>query len=150
MSKTLQRVSSGAKSLPPQKHLHTAPYTALHIRISRATSSTTHICRATDPSAMQEVLMGGAVLATAGWSILSGTKTEDPCPCPQCAGAGGIKCFACEGSGKMMGVSTDEVLASTNNNSSRGGRNKRECRACTGAGMLFCKTCNGTGYKTQL
>jgi hypothetical protein len=149
MNETLRPVSSGAKSLPPQKHLHVAPHTALHIRISRTTKSTTHMCRATDPGAMQEVLMGGAVLATAGWSILSGTKTEDPCACPQCAGTGGVKCFACEGSGKMMGVSTDEVLASTNS-SRGGGRNKRECRACIGTGMLFCKTCNGTGYKTQL
>lgn len=90
--------------------------------------------------------MGSAVVSAVGAALVNGIKQE-PQVCQACAGTGGIKCFACEGSGTMQRVSLEEVTASSKKRDPLG-RNidKRECVACKGCGKLFCKKCSGSGY----
>jgi hypothetical protein len=106
-----------------------------------------HVCSATDPSLMQDVIMGGAVLAAGGAAIANGLKGE-PEVCTSCAGSGGVRCFACEGTGKMSGVTLEELAKATAAQRDPVGRSvsKRECKACKGCGLLFCKKCSGSGY----
>lgn len=99
---------------------------------------------------MQDVLMGGAVVSAVGATIANGLKGE-PEICTSCAGSGGVRCFACEGSGKMSGVTLEELAKATAAQRDPMGRNvsKRECRACKGCGLLFCKKCSGSGYTNK-
>lgn len=96
---------------------------------------------------MQDVLMGGAVVTAVGAALVNGMKGE-PEVCPSCAGSGGVRCFACEGTGKFSGVELEELAKAAAAQRDPLGRNvsKRECVACKGAGMLFCKKCSGSGY----
>ena len=105
--------------------------------------------RAIDPS-MQDVLMGGAVLVTGAAALVGGSKEEAEI-CESCAGRGGVRCFACEGSGKMSGVAIEELTKAAAAPRDPLGRSvsKRECRACRGTGMLFCKKCSGSGYVSK-
>lgn len=114
----------------------------------RAIPPPRHICKATDPALMQDVLMGGAVVGAVGAALTSGLK-KDPEVCESCAGSGGVRCFACEGTGKMSGVTLEELAKATAAQRDPLGRNvsKRECRACKGCGLLFCKKCSGSGYR---
>eukprot|EP00879_Flechtneria_rotunda_P019545 GHRR01020532.1.p2 GENE.GHRR01020532.1~~GHRR01020532.1.p2 ORF type:complete len:110 (+),score=28.02 GHRR01020532.1:202-531(+) len=49
----------------------------------------------TDPSALQDVIVGGAITAAVGAALFSGLKRE-PVPCDLCAGNGGISlCLCC-------------------------------------------------------
>jgi TPP-dependent pyruvate/acetoin dehydrogenase alpha subunit len=48
-----------------------------------------HICKATDPSLMQDVLMGGAVVGAVGAALANGLKSE-PEVCESCAGSGDV------------------------------------------------------------
>lgn len=108
-----------------------------------------HECRATDPALMQDIIIGGAVASAVSAAFVNGLKQE-PEVCPSCAGTGGVRCFACDGSGKF---STTVKLDDGTDGSSRDvfGRsiNKRECTACKGAGLLFCRRCGGSGYTTN-
>jgi hypothetical protein len=106
-----------------------------------------HVCKATDPGLMQDVLMGGAVVGAVGAALANGLKGE-PEVCASCAGSGGVRCFACEGTGKMSGVTLEELAKATAAQRDPMGRSvsKRECRACRGCGLLFCKKCSGSGY----
>lgn len=108
-----------------------------------------HICKAADPGLMQDVLMGGAVVGAVGAALANGLKSE-PEVCTSCAGSGGVRCFACEGSGKMA-VTLEELAKATAAQRDPLGRNvsKRECRACRGCGLLFCKRCSGSGYTNK-
>ena len=75
----------------------------------------------------------------------------DPEVCASCAGTGGIKCFACEGSGKTLGVSREALAAAARQRDPLGGsRNQRECVACKGAGKIFCKNCSGSGFSRHM
>ena len=56
---------------------------------------------------------------------------------------GGIKCFACEGSGRMVELAGRAARAGGGLAPRRG---RGECRACCGAGMLLCKRCSGSGF----
>lgn len=91
--------------------------------------------------------MGGAVFAAIGFSLYNGLKGE-PQICPSCQGTGGVKCFACEGTGKMMSV----PLSMTVQKRAVIGKNKdpRTCSACLGSGLLRCKRCSGTGYVNRM
>lgn len=72
--------------------------------------------------------------------------------CAACAGTGGVRCFACEGSGQRSGTSQAALLDGSQRRDplGRGGGNPRECIACKGAGMLFCAKCSGSGYAKRL
>ena len=98
---------------------------------------------------MQDVLVGGAVVSAVGAALAGGLRRE-PEVCQSCAGSGGVRCFACEGTGKFSGVAIEELAAAAAKRDSLG-RNvsKRECVACKGAGLLFCKRCSGSGYGTK-
>ena len=105
------------------------------------------MCLATDPSLMQEVLVGGAVVGAVSAALIGGLRQE-PEVCPSCAGSGGVRCFACEGSGKMSGAAMEEFTAARERRDTVGRSvSKLECRACKGAGLLFCKKCSGNGYR---
>jgi DnaJ-class molecular chaperone len=106
---------------------------------------------ATDPAALQDVIVGGAVTAAVGAALYSGLKQE-PVPCDLCAGNGGIKCFACSGAGSSMDVIDPDILEAqagrklargfTSSSSSRPG----SCRVCKGKGLVLCSKCKGSGY----
>lgn len=106
-----------------------------------------HVCHSTDPALMQEVLVGGAVFGAVSAALIGGLRQE-PEVCQSCAGSGGVRCFACEGTGRMSGAAMEELTAAGARRDTLG-RNvsKLECRACKGAGLLFCKKCNGNGYR---
>ncbi|EFN55349.1 hypothetical protein CHLNCDRAFT_134365 [Chlorella variabilis] len=109
------------------------------------------LCRAVDPAGLQEVLVGGAVTAATAAALINGSSKGDPEVCASCAGTGGIKCFACEGSGKMLGVSREALAAAARQRDPLGGsRNQRECVACKGAGKIFCKNCSGSGFSRHM
>lgn len=88
-------------------------------------------------------------MSAVGAALVSGLKNE-PQVCESCAGSGGVKCFACEGTGVMSGVVLEELRASASKRDMVG-RNvsKRSCIACKGAGLLFCKKCSGSGYVSR-
>lgn len=110
---------------------------------SAAIERASRLCpHATDPALMQEILVGGAIASAVSAAFVNGIKQE-PSVCSCCAGNGGIKCFACEGAGRLTPVKMED----SNKRDALGrSRNRLECRACKGAGLLFCKQCNGTGY----
>lgn len=98
--------------------------------------------------------MGSAIVAAIGATIFLSSRGE-PVVCDSCGGNGGIKCFACEGSGKMMGIKRDTLYSAEASDPSKRdffGRegNPRECKVCGGAGLIFCKKCNGTGYMKRM
>lgn len=96
---------------------------------------------------MQDVVVGGAVAAAVSAALVGGFKQE-PCVCESCAGSGGVRCFACEGTGTMSSVALEELAAAAAKRDPLGRAvSKRECRACKGAGLLFCKKCSGSGYR---
>jgi DnaJ-class molecular chaperone len=68
--------------------------------------------------------------------------------CDLCSGTGGIKCFACDGNGKMLSVPLDAVTAQQRRNPLGVSSNPRQCRACTGSGLLLCRKCKGAGFVT--
>ena len=125
-----------------------------------------------DPSAMQDLIVGGAVSAAVGAAIVGGTR-KDAEACSLCQGTGGARCFACEGTGKREPSSSSEGSASSSPLGTLGGdeydreggtpkpppatlgelvggrrsRNPRACRVCAGTGMVLCSQCKGSGYK---
>ena len=124
---------------------------------SRSANANRYRCHVTDPALMQDVIMGGAVVRMGGAAVINGIKNDDPEICPSCAGSGGVRCFACDATGKMTGLGLEELgkaRSAAGRGSGRdafGRRNSvsnRECIACKGAGMLFCKRCSGSGYTT--
>ena len=143
------RVPSGPPPCEPTLHSraarrHPARLMPSHPREAR------HTCHAADPALMQDVLMGGAVVTAVGAALVAGMKSE-PEVCSSCAGSGGVRCFACEGTGKMSGIGMEELAKAAAAQRDPLGRNpsKRECLACKGAGMLFCKKCSGSGYVSK-
>ena len=52
-----------------------------------------------DPTAMQDVIMSGAVAAAVGAAAWA--QRGDPVPCDLCAGTGGASCFGCNATGTM-------------------------------------------------
>lgn len=108
-----------------------------------------HICSVTDPSIMQDVIVGGAIVSAVVAALVSGIQRE-PTLCESCAGSGGVRCFACEGTGKMSGIALEQLAAAASKRNSLGrSSSSRECKACLGNGLLFCKRCSGTGYSTK-
>lgn len=102
----------------------------------------------TDPSALQDLIVGGAITAAVGAALYSGLQ-KDPVPCDLCMGTGGIRCFACEGSGKMdakpPGAAAAQQLRPRRDPVGRSG-NPRACRVCGGTGLVLCSRCKGKGY----
>ena len=111
-------------------------------------------CHGIDPSSSQDIVMFGSVAVAATAAFIGGFEKESEV-CERCQGSGGVKCFACEGTGKFSSTTAggDEVRRETSGSSGRDllgrNRNPRECRACKGVGMLLCSACNGTGYTTK-
>ncbi|KAI8475383.1 MAG: hypothetical protein J3K34DRAFT_404744 [Monoraphidium minutum] len=96
---------------------------------------------------MQDVLVGGAITAAIGVALYTGLK-RDPVPCDLCMGTGGIRCFACEGTGKMEPAPSPGGAASPTPRRDPVGRssNPRACRVCGGSGLVLCSKCKGIGY----
>ncbi|KAF8071063.1 BSD2 [Scenedesmus sp. PABB004] len=111
---------------------------------------------ATDPAALQDVIVGGAVTAAVGAALVSGLRKE-PQPCELCAGNGGTRCFACSGGGSMDGGDPDAVLGGEaavaarprRDPIGRAGGNPRACRVCKGTGLVLCRQCRGSGYVSR-
>lgn len=133
--------------------------------------------RSTQAAALQEVLVGAAVSGVAAAALINGLKVcvrgcrtlcllglpcrldkgtaplvpsrvqGEPEVCQACAGAGGVQCFACSGSGHMVPAEALAGEGSQLRDARRPrGRRAGECRACMGCGMLRCKKCSGSGY----
>ncbi|CAG9461843.1 unnamed protein product [Pedinophyceae sp. YPF-701] len=101
------------------------------------------------------IIVGGSVFAAVSVALIKGLTSGDPEMCQACGGAGGVRCFACEGTGKMGGMDADALREKTNSPASLmeanlGETNPRECKACKGSGLLLCAKCNGTGYSKRL
>eukprot|EP00882_Tetradesmus_deserticola_P007590 GHRQ01007994.1.p1 GENE.GHRQ01007994.1~~GHRQ01007994.1.p1 ORF type:complete len:171 (+),score=64.15 GHRQ01007994.1:768-1280(+) len=131
-----------------------------------------HICQSldpvmviasTDPAALQDVIVGGAVTAAVGAALYSGLK-KDPIPCDLCAGNGGIRCFACSSdmlgsSGSMSSlddlIDKDVLLPPEQRKRpkrdilGRSGGNPRACKVCKGTGLVLCSKCRGSGYMSK-
>uniref|UniRef100_A0A7R9VCX8 Uncharacterized protein n=1 Tax=Chlamydomonas euryale TaxID=1486919 RepID=A0A7R9VCX8_9CHLO len=104
------------------------------------------------PSAVQDVLVGGAVIGAVGAALVAGLIKE-PVVCDLCQGNGGTRCFACSGEGSMDSlISRDEMLAGDDEPPKRRsgmsprGSNPRACKVCRGAGLIGCSKCKGSGY----
>ena len=97
---------------------------------------------------LQELLVGGAV-AAAGVAAVYNSMQGEPEICSLCAGTGGVKCFVCEGSGKLA-ADREALPAASAAARQRDpvARRRCECVACKGAGLIFCKQCTGSGYST--
>lgn len=93
---------------------------------------------------MQQLIVGGAVASVVGTALFNGLK-QQPKICSQCQGTGGVKCFACDGTGIMDDVPLE--LVSSNMKLGKKLADLRRCRACKGCGMLLCKRCRGSGYE---
>lgn len=112
--------------------------------------------RVIDPSASQDILIFGAAAAAALATFASGIE-RDAEVCERCQGSGGVRCFACQGTGRFENPSLgseeveDASKAMTKMVRDSFGRIKdpRACSACGGVGMLMCSTCEGTGYTTK-
>eukprot|EP01023_Acetabularia_acetabulum_P000576 TRINITY_DN1023_c0_g1_i1.p3 TRINITY_DN1023_c0_g1~~TRINITY_DN1023_c0_g1_i1.p3 ORF type:complete len:145 (-),score=13.96 TRINITY_DN1023_c0_g1_i1:286-696(-) len=104
----------------------------------------TQICKAYDANT-QDILVGGFLVAALAGALYNGLKKE-PKICDLCSGNGGIKCFACDGSGKWDSVSSQNPPKDPFGRSA----NLRECRACKGSGLILCKQCSGTGYTNRM
>jgi len=100
---------------------------------------------AVNPDVLQDVIVGGAVISAVSAALVYGSKKE-PEVCPSCAGTGGVKCFACGGTGVMSGEIPEEVKSEARRDALGRNRLKNECIACKGVGLLFCKRCKGSGY----
>lgn len=123
--------------------------------------------------AVQNILVGGVMIATTLTAVYSSLKNSTPVICPVCNGTGGTTCIDCNGTGARAfggdggaGNSSSNLPASSvsygfeddnRNKKNRAagesrtmmgivGRNPRECRTCLGVGMRLCKACEGTGY----
>ncbi|KAK9806278.1 hypothetical protein WJX72_008361 [[Myrmecia] bisecta] len=98
------------------------------------------------PSALQEVLVGGAVISAVGAALYNGLKSE-PQVCDRCNGTGGVKCFGCEASGIMQ---SKPVAAQTKRDLLGRSTNPRACNVCKGTGMILCGKCQGSGYVSRM
>ncbi|PNH06605.1 hypothetical protein TSOC_007046 [Tetrabaena socialis] len=107
-------------------------------------------CAAVPAEALQDILVGSAVLAAASVAVYSGLK-KDPVPCSLCMGLGGIKCFGCDGDGKKESVSRDSLYEGPPPKRDLFGRspNPRECRVCKGVGLVLCSQCKGSGFQSM-
>lgn len=122
---------------------------------------------------VQDAIMGGAVLATAGAAAWAVGRGDSPVGCSLCQGTGGCSCFACSGSGNPSSTSAsnsrpltmEEVAAAreANETANNGkppqrdffGRVPRrvgargaglQCRVCGGTGLVLCSQCKGSGF----
>lgn len=95
---------------------------------------------------MQDVLIGGAIVSAVSAALLNGTKGE-PEICEGCAGQGGVKCFACEGSGRMEYENRDQMSRARKRDIVGRAENVNACKVCTGSGLILCKRCQGRGYQ---
>lgn len=101
------------------------------------------------------------MVAALGAALAAGLKKE-PVPCDLCAGNGGIRCFACQGTQLIdPGLLEDGAAAVGSSSSSpsgtgrvsplrpSGGGNPRACRVCKGTGLVLCSKCRGSGYMSS-
>lgn len=117
------------------------------------------IPRAGLDATVQDVLMGGTLAIAIGMALYYGSKGE-PEVCEGCGGAGGVRCFACEGTGVMAASDAEldmspEAQRRAKKGAAGGALRPRaprrgECRACRGSGLLVCKRCNGSGYSRRM
>ncbi|KAL6779828.1 BSD2 [Auxenochlorella protothecoides x Auxenochlorella symbiontica] len=119
-------------------------FSALHARRPRAVQ----VHAIPVQSGVQDVLVGGAVFVAISVAFVNGFKA-DARPCPSCGATGGVRCFACNGSGRMEAGGAPRQGADRKWAGSafqKQPSHPNACRACDGAGMLFCARCSGTGY----
>ena len=123
---------------------------------------------------VQDAIMGGAVLATAGAAAWAVGRGDAPVGCSLCQGTGGCSCFACAGSGNPASTSSpnsrpltmEEVAASREEIERANGGKKPpqrdffgraptrvgargaglQCRVCGGTGLVLCSQCKGSGF----
>ena len=73
----------------------------------------------------------------------------EPEICEGCAGQGGVKCFACEGSGRMEALAEPSQQQRKRDIIGRQ-QNASSCRVCKGSGLILCKRCGGSGYQKRM
>ncbi len=73
----------------------------------------------------------------------------EPEICEGCAGQGGVKCFACEGSGRMEALAQQSQQQRKRDIIGRQ-QNASSCRVCKGSGLILCKRCGGSGYQKRM
>lgn len=105
--------------------------------------------RALESSALQDVIVGGAIFGAVGTALYSGLK-KDPVPCSLCQGTGGCQCFACGGEGLKDPLNKSEVRRNAKRDVLGREINPRACRVCGGSGMVLCSKCGGSGFQTGL
>lgn len=139
-------------------------------------NSTTNSTQGLLSATVQDAIMGGAVLATAGAAAWAVGRGDAPEGCSLCQGTGGCSCFACSGSGGNPSSSTsnsssslppltmEEVTAAREENDPANGKPSRrdffgraprrvgargaglQCRVCGGTGLVLCSQCKGSGF----
>jgi len=128
-----------------------------------------------DVATVQDAIMGGAVIATAGAAAWAVGRGDTPVGCSLCRGTGGCSCFACQGSGNPPSspssdasssgpLTMEEVAAFREKAEGSGPPPKRDffgraprrvgargvgenCRVCGGTGLVLCSQCRGSGFE---
>lgn len=74
----------------------------------------------------------------------------EPEICEGCAGNGGVKCFACDGTGRMELQNRAELGDARKRDIVGRPKNPNQCTVCKGPGLILCGRCQGSGYQKRM